>query len=186
MPKICIATIKGVAPYSSSRAHEAEKQPKETADAYEHRTWREKMHVDAGGDVFIPAMSWKMAVDAASKMLGDKIPGKRNATFTKFFTSGVLVFDNAKLGIKAAAVEGVRVHANVDGVRGSGKRVWRIFPEVPEWSTVVKFHVLADEITPDVFERTLAQAGSFVGIGRFRAEKGGLNGRFVVERVRWE
>lgn len=185
MPKVCIAHIRGTAPYSASRAHEEPKLPKEGPDDWEQRTWRKKLHVAGDGTVVVPAMSFKMAVDTAAKMLSEKIPGKRNSTYSKFFLSGVLVFEDPRLDVPAEAVRGARVYSNADGVRGSGKRVWRVFPMVDEWQTVVTFHVLADEITRDVFEKHLAQAGSFVGIGRFRPEKGGLNGRFVVDKVEW-
>ena len=49
----------------------------------------------------------------------------------------------------------------------------------------VPFHVLADEITPDVFEEHLKQAGAFVGIGRFRPERGGFYGRFAIKNIKW-
>lgn len=187
MPMTCTADIVGLAPYSPSRAHEAPKLPKETPGDYDERTWRHKMHTDANGIVLIPGMAFKMAVDTAARMLGDKIPGKRNATYSKFFLSGCLVFDDVSLGIKADDVQAIRIHANADGVRDSGKRVWRIFPEIPAgWTASVTFFIAADEITREVFERTLSQAGTFCGVGRFRASKGGKNGRFVVKRTRWE
>lgn len=185
MPKVCIAHIRGTSPYSASRAHEAPREPKETPGDYDDRTWRQKLHVSNDGTVVIPAMAFKMALDTAAKMLGEKIPGKRNATYSKFFLAGVLVFQDPRLGIPADAVRGARVHANADGVRGSGKRVFRTFPMVDDWQTTVTFDVLADEITKDVFEKHLAQAGSFVGVGRFRPQMGGLNGRFVVDKVEW-
>jgi hypothetical protein len=185
--KIATATLVSAAPYSQSRSYsqEVEKLPRETPDAYEQRTWRNKCHTDSEGRIFIPPMAFKMALDKGASMLGRQIPGKGKATYTKFFLSGCLVMEPLALGIKAEDVASDRIYANTDGKRGSGKRVWRTFPRIDKWRGDVVFNVLADEITPDVFEEHLKQAGAFVGIGRFRPENGGYYGRFIVEKVMW-
>jgi hypothetical protein len=185
--KLAIATLASASPYSQSRAYgpEVEKLPRETADAYEERTWRNKCHTLPDGKVFIPPMAFKMAVDNAAKMLGRQIPGKGKSTYTKFFLSGVLVMEPVVLPQTKEAVERDRIYANADGVRGSGKRVWRNFPRIDSWEAKVPFHVLADEITSDVFEEHLKQAGAFVGIGRFRPQSGGFYGRFEVKKIDW-
>lgn len=184
--KTAIAHLKSVSPYSQSRAHETPKKKDDTNDQHEERTWREKCHVTDEGNIFIPPMSFKMALDTGAQMLGKKIPGKRNATYTKFFKSGVLVQDPAVLPHKKDDIPGDRIYVNSDGVRGSGKRVWKTFPRIDQWEADVKFFVIAPEIGKDVFEEHLHQAGSFVGIGRFRPQNGGYYGRFIVESVTWE
>jgi hypothetical protein len=137
------------------------------------------------GRVFIPPMAFKMALDAAAKMLGRQIPGKGKSTYTKFFLSGVLVMEPAILPVTKEDVQGDRIFANADGIRGSGKRVWRMFPRIDSWQADIPFHVIADEITPDVFEEHLRQAGAFVGIGRFRPQSGGYYGRFEIKKIAW-
>jgi hypothetical protein len=181
--KICIVEIRGLAPYSASRAHEAAKLPKETADAYEERTWREKAHV-IDGQVVIPPMAFKMSTDTAAKRLGRQIPGKGKSTYTKFFESGVMVTDPVPVA-PVEAIEKERIHANADGVRGSGKRVWRSFPRIEQWGGTVTFHIIADEITKDVFEEAVRYSGLAVGVGRFRPERGGFLGRFEVVKFTW-
>lgn len=181
--RTCTVTVTGASPYSASRAHCAEKLPKETPDAYEERTWRKKAHVQ-NGRVYIPPMAFKMGADRACKMLGRQIPGKGKATYTKFFESGVLVTAPVFIADEAD-IRCERIHANSDGVRGSGKRVWRNFPRIDEWSADVVFTVLADEITPEVFEETIIYSGLAVGVGRFRPEKGGYFGRFTADNFRW-
>lgn len=185
--KIATCTLRSVSPYSQSRSysHEIEKLPKETADAYEQRTWRNKCHTTKGGHIFIPAMSFKMGLDTAAKMLGRRIPGKGQSTYSKFFLSGVLVMEGPVLPLTKDEVDCDRIFANADGVRGSGKRVWRLFPRINEWEADVQFHVLADEITPEVFEDHIRQTGAFVGIGRFRPQNGGFYGRYEVAKVKW-
>lgn len=186
MPRLCVAQLASVSPVNQSRCHETPKLPGENHGDYEVRTWREKAHYDPKTkEVFIPPMAFKIGLDDAAKMLSIKIPGGKNATYTKFFASGVLVMDPVFVGITVDKTEECRIHANADGVRGSGTRVWRSFPRIPSWSAAVEFHVLADEITEEVFERVLKQAGAFIGIGQFRPQKGGYYGRYKVLSTQW-
>ena len=78
-----------------------------------------------------------------------------------------------------------RIYANANGIRGSGKRVWRLFPRIDKWKADVEFHVYDDLITKDVFEQVLGESGRFIGIGRFRPQNGGWYGRYAVEKVKW-
>lgn len=185
--KIATCTLESTAPYSPSRnyAHEVERLPKETPDAYEQRTWREKCHTMADGKVYIPPMAFKMGMDKAIKDLGRQIPGKGKTTYTKFFVSGVLVMEPLILPYSKDDAKLDRIYANADGIRGSGKRVWRNFPRFDQWSGDLQVHVLADEITEDVFEEAIKQAGAFVGVGRFRPANGGYYGRYKVNKIKW-
>lgn len=178
-------TMENITPYSQSRQHEAPKLDKETSDAYEKRTWREKCSFTDKDEVFIPAMAFKQSLDAAAKKLGLQIPGKGKATYTKYFVADVICDADVPLGLSKNDVDSVRISANVDGVRGSGKRVWRIFPVVPTWGAVGAFTVMDDTVTPQVFEEVFKIAGMSIGIGRFRPEKGGLNGRFRATKFEW-
>ena len=188
--KICTVNLKSVSPYSQSRAHEEPTLNKETAEAKDLRTWREKMHSDEDGNVFIPCMSFKQALDKTAKNLGMQIPGRGKSTYTKHFLGGCMlqsdvpIFDG-KESIKKDDVLPIRIHCNADGVRGSGKRVWRTFPHFPVWTGTATFLILDDAITVDVFEKHLVEAGKYVGIGRFRPENGGTNGRFEVTKFKW-
>jgi len=181
-----VVQIEGTSKYSSSRAHITDHLDKEGHDDFEKRTWREKCHYDAAGSIFIPPMAFKQALDKAASRLGMKIPGKRNATYTKHFLAGVLCIDPAPLGIRKDLVPGEWVYCNADGVRGSGKRVWRCFPVVePGWQAAVEFKILDDTITREIFEEHMKEAGSLVGVGRFRPERGGYYGRFKVLEYDW-
>lgn len=183
--KTCIAKLRSTVPYSQSRAHTTPKLNKEGPDDFEQRTWREKCHSRDDGHIFIPGMAFKMALDSTAKLLGHKIPGRRNATYTKHFLSGVLVLDDIDLNAKKDEVQGERVYVNADGVRGSGKRVWRTFPVIPSWEADVTFNVADDTITDEVFEEHLRESGKFVGIGRFRPQSGGTKGRYEVISMKW-
>lgn len=184
--KTVAATLRGISPMSQSRQHDTPLLEKEGKDAHEKRTWREKLHYDAKGMVFIPPMALKMALDEVAQMMGRQIPGKGKSTYTKHFRAGVLCMEPAALNVHKDELEGEWINANSDGVRGSGKRVKRCFPKIPEgWSAKPTFVILDDTITKQVFEDHLKEAGTFVGIGRFRPKNGGFYGRFTVEKFEW-
>lgn len=184
--KTCTASLKSASAYSQSRAHVTPKLgDKESPDEFEKRTWLEKTHANADGLIVIPGMGFKMAVDKAASFLSMKVPGKRNATYTKHFLAGVLVLDDVVTGIKKTEVEPEWLFVNADGVRGSGKRVWKCFPLIRQWAATVTFYIADDTIGKDVFEQHLKEAGKFIGIGRFRPEKGGFKGRFEVASTTW-
>jgi len=202
--------IEGMAPYSQSRMHQLPQLEKESAADYDVRTWLDKAtFVD--GQMHIPHMAVKQALDAVARYLSEKIKGKGNATYSKHFRSGVLLFDPLPLtsgglpilrdGTPLVAKDGSPVmddegqpalvhfiqpcviNANADGVRGSGKRVMRRFPQIyPPWEAVGSLHVADYVITPELLARYLEAAGQFIGLGRFRPENGGSNGRFKVTR----
>jgi hypothetical protein len=184
---VATATLESLpgSPYSSSRFHDTEFLEKESHDAHEGRTWREKCHADKEGVLYIPPMAFKNALADAAKMLSLRIPGKGTKTYTKHFLSGVQVREPLSLGVKKSEVKGEWVFCNADGVRGSGKRVKRCFPVVPEWSGKLNFLVVDDTITEDVFTRVLKEAGMLIGVGRFRAGQGGYNGLFLVKSIKW-
>lgn len=184
MQKVAI-TIKGISPYTQSRMHHTEKLEKETADAYEARTWMEKCTTDKEGNICIPAMAFKQALDRSAKMLSMQIPGRGKATYTKHFTAGLMIPENVRLPYKKGDVNRVAINANSDGVRGSGKRVLRYFPQVVSWEGVVEVFILDETITRPVFEKHAKEAGMLVGVGQYRPENGGTNGRFVCERFDW-
>ncbi len=183
--KQAVAHLRSISPYSQSRFHDTDKLPKEAADDYEARTWKGRLHVTDDGSVFIPPMSFKNCLSEAARFMSRQIPGKGKSTYTKHFEAGVLVMDPLVLDVKADDVPGEWLFVPADGVRGSGKRVKKCFPVIGDWHGSVTFHVLDDTITRDVFLQHLEEAGSFIGIGRFRPRNNGFYGRFEVERLDW-
>lgn len=190
--KTIIASIEGISPYSQSKSYAADKLQGEGPDDYEKRTWRNRLHVDRNGLVFIPPMAFKNALAETAKFLSIQIPGKGKATYTKHFEAGVLAVEPAGLGIKADDVECERLFVPADGRRGGGKRVHKYFPVIPAgWKTDFVFMVLDDTVLqtsvtdPDitVFEEVLDKCGKFVGIGRFRPRNNGFYGRFEVKEI---
>lgn len=190
--KRCQVYIENVpgSPYSQSAGHQTPKLDRESHDDYDIRTWQEKCTVNQGGQICIPAMALKQAIDTAAYKLGVKVEGRRGATYKNFFASGffcegdVPIANGKALSKKDAVMK--TISANADGIRGSGKRVTRRFPEFNKWSGVASFTITDDIITKEIFETHLRACGMIVGIGRFRPEKGGTNGRFRVTKIGWE
>ncbi|MCB1771958.1 MAG: hypothetical protein KDJ31_20000 [Candidatus Competibacteraceae bacterium] len=183
--KIATCTLKSISPYSQSRYHETPKLNKELHDDYRLRTWREHLHYDKNGIVYIPPMTFKNCLSEAAKFLGIQIPGKGKSTYTKHFEAGVLVMDAAQIGIHKDDVDHENLFLPSDGVRGSGKRVVKTYPVIREWQVTVPFYVQDDVITEEVFKYHLQQAGTFIGIGRFRPRNNGYYGRFQLTDCEW-
>lgn len=179
------AHLEGISPYSQSRMHGDEKTEKERHDDYEKRTWREKCHYTDTGQVFIPPMAFKICLAECAKFISEQIPGKGKATWTKHFEAGVLCMEPVLLDYKKDDLRGETFNMNSDGIRGSGKRVPRTFPVIPEWKAPVNFYVIDSTITEPVFRHHVEQAGKFIGIGRFRPRNGGFYGRFKLNKLEW-
>lgn len=178
--------LKGMSPLSCSRQHFAPFLEGESHTDYDARTWREKANYDATGIVFVPAMAFKQAMDLAAKRLAIPDPDNKRANFTKYFISDVICEQNLSIGIHKDKMPSVKINANVDGVRGSGKRVPRTFPQTQNWEGQTSFLIMEEKIKPDHFEKVLTMAGRSIGVGQFRPEKGGLNGRFEIAKVGYE
>ena len=185
---IATLTIEGITPYSASRQHDEPKLDGESPNDYDKRTWRSKLNVEERNgqkSVVFPAHGVAQALAAAAKYSKKKIPGQRNATWTQKFVAGVALLENPSLNVDPATVSSITVSCNADGVRGSGKRVPRIFPVMPKWSSTFEVYILDPSITREVFEEMVELAGMFIGLGRFRPEKGGTNGRFRMVSLDW-
>jgi len=186
--KTAICKLKSVSPYSQSRHYDEDMVPaldKESKGDYEKRTWRERLHVNDDGFVYIPPMALKNCIAECAKYLGLKIPGKGKNTWTKHFEAGVLVGEGLVLPFKKDEVPGEWLFLPSDGRRGSGSRVNKCYPLIREWSGEVTFMIFDETITQTAFKEHLEEAGRFIGIGRFRPRNNGYYGRFKVESVKW-
>ncbi len=173
-------------PYSQSKYYKTPRLDRETSADYEARTWRDRCHVNEDGNIFIPPMAFKNCLSEAAKFLGKQIPGKGKSTYTKHFEAGVLVMDPVTLPVAKDQVEGEWLFVPADGRRGSGSRVEKCFPVIRQWEGQIAFYILDGTITKSVFMEHLKEAGSFIGLGRFRPRNNGFNGRFEAELISWE
>lgn len=177
--------------YSQSKWYSIDSVPKngnETNADYEKRTWRNRMHSTDGtddGNIFIPAMSFKLALQSAAKYLGMQIPGQGKKTYTKKFEAGIMIMDDVILPYTRGNVEGQWLHLPSDGQPGGTKRVPKCFGIIPEWKADLEIVVLDNIITEEVLEKHLEVAGQFIGIGFWRPERRGMWGRFRVQGVKY-
>lgn len=171
-----------------SKYYNVPKLNKELHDAYEKRTWRERLHYDENGTVIIPPMTFIRSIQEAAKHLNIQIPGQGKATYSKNFMRGVILAEPMILGIKKDDVRGVEVHVPSDGKRGGGKRVMKTFPTLSanQWGGIQEYIIIDDIITRDVFERVIKAAGQYIGILSFRPMNGGYSGRFIPEVIDWQ
>lgn len=188
--RTCTVQLTSTTPYSASRKLDEDIYPflnKERHDDRDLRLWRDKATTDDNGEVCIPAMGLKMAVDEAIKRLNIKVGEKGRATYTKIFLAGQICDDapGVRTGVHRDDMTSIDIFANSDGVRGSGKRVKRRFPYLPKWAGQAHFLILDDVIKESVFELAVVEAGRLIGVGRFRPERGGLLGRFKADNFRW-
>ena len=192
-------TLRGITPYSASLYVYIEVKANETHDAADKRVWRDKAHfVQAGkkpadtDEVYIPAVQLRRALFATAKYLSIKIPGGGQATYTKHFEQGIVVRNalNADarpigIGVTRGDIDPVDVMCSSTGNK-SGKGgciVPRRFPIAPLWAQPFEVSIHDDKITEEIFTRVLKEAGMFNGLGRWRPQNGGDNGRFVVEEL---
>ena len=180
--KTVLAHIKGVSPYSQSRSIQSIKNTGENNDAFEQRTWKERLHTDENGIVFIPPMAIKNMLSDCARFLSESVPGKGKSTYTKHFDAGIMVVTPANLGVNLKDVQGERLFVPSDGKKGGGSRVWKTFPVLQRWECDVEI-ILLDPVLidkPDKVKEYLEHSGKFIGLGRFRPRNGGFYGRFEV------
>lgn len=192
MPTNVTFRIQGIAPYSQSKPILEEHKPGESDDDFGRRTWRNHMHVDRNGMVFIPNSAIKNCIAESAKFMDIKIPGKGRQTFTKHVEAGVMCLLPVSLGIRADAVEDEVLFLSPTGKRGAGgTRVWKHYPIIREWKGDAELIVL-DETVLQTSERTgrsvlediVEGAGQYIGLGRFRPRNNGYYGRFAIENFK--
>lgn len=190
--KTLTVKLRSAAPYSQSRYYIRDLEQGESNDDNYRRTWREHLHADGEGNVFIPPNSLKNCLSEAAKFMSISVPGKGKATYTKNFEAGVLVTQPAMLGVKKPDVQMEALFLPADGRRGGPKRVMKYYPIIPEWETEAEFIILDETVlqssakdkTRTVFQDVLEGAGRFIGLGRFRPRNNGYYGRFDVVSIK--
>ena len=179
--------IEGTSPISFCKAMASKKPKKKSDGEWEDEIWSQRAHVTDDGQLFIPAMALKKALDAAAEYLSEKIAGKGNSTYSKRFRAGTAILDDMLLVTpqtnEAAKLcdclkETLFVPSN--GQKGGGKRVIKHFPTLKQWYVEATIHVFDEIINPELLREYLSHAGMFIGLLRWRPINGGLYGRFRI------
>ena len=171
--------LTSMTPYAQGRMHSSPKLERETHDAYEARTWRERLHV-AVDNVFIPAQAFKSCLTETAMYVKMQIPGQGKATYTKNFKQGVMCPEPVMLDIAPTEVREFRLFTSSQpGKLGSG-RVWKHFPVIDQWEGMLALWVVDDIITKEVLAKHLEIGGLLTGVGVWRPRNGGSWGKFKV------
>ncbi len=183
MKKVSV-TLKGISTIGFSAPITSIKPKGEGHDAFEARTWNERVRKDGQGYIYHPSISLKNCLAEIAKFLGETVPGKGKSTYTKHFEAGVIPGDDLQFGVKHSDVVKVSVFVPSDGKRGGGSRVWKHFPTLPAgWEADTNFYlidpILVDKL--DVVEEYLKMAGNLIGLGCHRPRNNGSWGRFQVK-----
>lgn len=191
MLKTCTVRVEGFSPYSPGKAVESEKKKSETHEQFDARTWSEKCLTNKDGEVVIPSMSIQRALIVAAKGLDLKIGKKGVAGFVEIGCSPTdhhRLFHKDGKPVKLADMASEKLFVPSDGKAlhkgGKGQRVWRTFPIIQAWDAELTLCLLHEALdNKETLGQLFEQVGKFVGVGRFRPERGGYYGRFSVKAL---
>jgi hypothetical protein len=187
--------LASLTPMSQTRYHGTPKLDKEDHQPYEDRTWREKMHADAEGNVITSQFALMNTMKNAASYAPIKIPGGRNATYTKIIRSSVsvatpmvLLKPGTKTPLKKAEIPPLTliVPLQPNGKPGIGPRGPKHFPLIEAWEGVAEFFITDATLPESVFIETLENAGKYIGLGSLRVGNGGVFGKFEVKNHTWK
>lgn len=184
-------TIQGITPYSACRYHQEPMYENESYEAYDQRTYLSHLHVNSDGQVVIPSFAIHDCLVEAARYSGKKIKGARGKTWTQKLESGIAIFDDVLLlneqgeAVTPADADFCDVYCHANGQRGSAKRVFRRYPIIYQWGATFDIHVLDPIITRDELHEFFGIAGLLIGLGRFRPQNRGKNGRFSLTDLTW-
>ena len=186
--KLAKFNIVGLGRLSASRMHNLPKSnDRETHEDYRERTWKEHFYFDAHGQGFLTPMAMKNALTDTAAYLKMKVKG--SATYKKVFEAGILCVDPLLL-FKVGGAPITRDHLQKeelflpsDGIRGSGKRVWKNYPFIDDWTAPCEVIVVDHQIGDKIFAEHVEKAGLLVGLGRFRPARNGFYGRFKITNL---
>lgn len=179
--KTYTARLIGISPLGFSAPIRTEKEPNETHDQYDRRCARERIRTDADGQAIIPPNAVHLMLIDAARYLCRSVPGKKGATYKRYFEAAIIIADPIELGVRADDIPLMPLYVPADGKPGGNKRVWRNFPYLERWKGTALINVIDDTITGEVLREHLEQAGQIVGLGFYRPARRGHWGRFRVE-----
>jgi len=181
-------TIKGISPYSQSRKHDAEKLKDEGYDAYDIRTWKEHCHTNGDGEsIVIPghAIHQMLVVGARKGRLKPKAAASAREGLAGRLETGIALLDDAKTDMKLSEAVLVPINAHSNGDRKDRQRVTRRYPVwSPGWTATFTTLLLDESLRKEDLEDALKWGGLVCGLGRFRPECLGTNGRFVTTTIK--
>lgn len=182
-------TIQGVSIVSFSKyipANEPgyEKLSRESAEQWDKRFWKKKAHYNDDGNVILTDMMIKNSLIEATKYMPEKVPGQGRKQWGGFFAAGIIVpsrVDQFEIILNGNKIKEETLIHKDELVGKQDKKIPARYPSIPPgWTATGDIWIAEQIITADIVEKYLTIAGNFVGLGRWRAGKGGPYGRFIV------
>lgn len=131
------------------------------------------------GQLYVNALAFRSALLSASK--GKRV-GKMAA---KGIVAGAVLPEGEVCPLEhpetGAAIDRFEIHTCRAVVMQKG--IMRSRPKIAAWACTLALMVDVDAIDPQVIHDLLAEAGTRIGVGDFRPERGGIYGRFAVTRA---
>jgi hypothetical protein len=180
--KIYHATLESVTPYSQGRHHDTPKLEREGPEAYDKRTYLQRLHTSMG-EIYIPPMAFKLCLEETAQYLGMQVAGRGKATYTKHFRQGILINEPVMLGLKPADTRLERIFTSLEPNKIKGPRGWRHFPVIDRWGGVLQITVVDEIITASILQQHLRLAGQITGIGIWRPANKGMWGKFKLLKL---
>jgi len=184
--------LKGLAPLQFSKYIAEKKNTGESHDAFEKRSWMQRLHVGADGNCFVPPQAIKGGLESCARFLSESVPGKGMAKYTKHFKAGIMCTDpillfNGGKPLTAKDVHPLELFVPSDGRKGGGSRVMKVFPTLSDWTAIGTLYVLDPLLIdkPEKIEEYMRHAGQFIGMLAFRPENGGYFGRYEVTKFEY-
>lgn len=169
-PKISVKTVsthfRSLSPMYMGRPVSSKRKDNEAYEEWEARVWKEKCNALPDGRLFIPPQAFRGALISSAQLLSEKIPGKRNQTWSKQFVCGVIVAEGMILPATLDTVKEEWIYVPSDGKPGGGTRVWKCFPRIDQWEGDLTWYITAPTITMDVFVRISSPPERWWGLGR--------------------
>ena len=184
--KKATVTIEGVSIVSFTKYIPAsepgyEKLPRESAEQWDKRFWFEKAHYNDDGEVILTDMMIKNCLIEATKYMPEKVPNQGRKQWGGFFKAGIIVPESFPVLFDGKAITKETLTYKDELVGKQDKKIPARFPVIrPGWTATGDVWILEEIITGDIVEKYFKIAGNFVGLGRWRAGKGGPYGRFKV------
>ena len=179
-------TVRGTGCFSQSKKLRETRGKKEDWNQFYDRVWKQQAHVGPDGDsVVILAFSLHQALIGGAKKgrLKPVAAKKLVEVLHARLLTGIMISDDAQTDMKLSAAIPQTFSCHSTGKRGPGTRVDRTFPVWMSWSATFDVWLLDETLTKEDIAEALRWAGVANGLGRYRPENGGSNGRFVVEGI---
>jgi hypothetical protein len=189
--------IKGVSPLLQNRRSiliDQEENPdkfkknrSETHQEFSERTWLLKAHKNPEGFIFAPGEWFKETLKASQKRNAFPIAPpnakRQDSSMYDYFVSGVVFEDSIIQSFEGDQIKetDLKPFKKVCILQKKSSIVV-IRPMIPEWKLTISGTIVDAAITEKMLLSAFDWIGKFFGFGDFRPQRGGVFGRFILNK----